>query len=160
MKSQKAAHIIFILSAVVVLVLDQYTKQLIKANIPASNSLEIIPNFLYITHVKNPGAAFGLFQDGTTILTIISFVAIVLIILIKFLLKFNSLFFNISMGLILGGAAGNLIDRFFKGEVTDFIHFIYFPVFNIADSSIVVGFFIVVILLFKEFFSNSETMSN
>ncbi|MGM0364919.1 MAG: signal peptidase II [Actinomycetota bacterium] len=160
MKSAKLMNLIFFLTAAMILVMDQYTKSWIKSTLPASNSMEVFPNLLYITHVKNTGAAFGLFQEGTTVLTIISMVAIVLIVIIKIMVKLNSYFFNISLGLILGGALGNLIDRFFIGEVTDFIHFVYFPVFNVADSSIVVGFIIVIILLFREFFKKSDTASN
>lgn len=156
MKSITKMNIVFFICASIVLGLDQYTKYMIQSNIPASSSLEIIPNFLYITHVKNPGAAFGLFQDATPVLTIISFVAIIMIIVIKYFLKIKSYFYYVSLGLILGGALGNLIDRFFLGEVIDFIHVAYWPVFNIADSSIVVGFIIVIILLFKEFFKKSE----
>ncbi len=160
MKSLKFMHFIFILSAVIVLFLDQLTKYWIKATIPVSSSMEVIPRFLYITHVRNPGAAFGLFQDGTTILAIISFVAVFLIVFIKFLLRIKSYFFNISLGLIMGGALGNLIDRLVLGEVTDFIHFLYWPVFNIADSSIVIGFGIAILLLFKEFFKKNSKMIN
>jgi len=160
MKTKKLMNFVFALSAVIILLLDQYTKYWIKANLPASSSLEVIPNIFYITHVKNTGAAFGLFQDGTKILTIISIIAIILIVVIKIMLRFNSYFFNVSLGLILGGALGNLVDRFFIGEVTDFLHFVYWPVFNVADSSIVVGFIIVIILLFKEFFKKSRTLSS
>lgn len=153
-------NVYFFISAVCILILDQVTKYIIIEKLPINSSIEVIDGFFYITHVKNSGAAFGLFQDSTRTLTIISIVAIVLIIILKIMLKLNYAFYNVSLGLILGGALGNLIDRYFVGEVTDFINFTFWPVFNIADSFIIIGFCLIIILIFREYFKKGKTQGS
>ncbi|MBE3113871.1 MAG: signal peptidase II [Actinobacteria bacterium] len=150
-------NVYFLISAVCVLILDQVTKYIIIEKLPISSEIEVIRGFFYITHLKNTGAAFGLFQDSTRTLTIISFVAIVLIIILKIILKLNYAFYNVSLGFILGGALGNLIDRYFVGEVTDFLNFTFWPVFNIADSFIIIGFCLIIILMLREYFKKGKT---
>lgn len=150
-------NVYFFVSAVCILILDQVTKYIIIEKLPVNSSIEVIRGFFYITHVKNSGAAFGLFQDSIGTLTIISIVAIVLIIILKIILKLNYAFYNVSLGFILGGALGNLIDRYFVGEVTDFINFTYWPVFNIADSFIIIGFCLIIILILREYFKKEKT---
>jgi signal peptidase II len=90
-------------------------------------------------------------------LIIVSVVAIVLIILLKIILRLNFAFYNVSLGFVLGGALGNLIDRYYMGEVTDFINLTFLPVFNVADTSIVIGFCLIIILVFKEYFKKEKT---
>ncbi|MDZ7839165.1 MAG: signal peptidase II [Actinomycetota bacterium] len=111
--NNKLLNTAFVLVAVIVLAADQYTKYWINMNLPTSSSIEVIPNIFYITHIKNTGAAFGLFPNGTQVLIIISVIAILLIIVIKIILKIKSYFFNIALGLIMGGALGNLIRPLF-----------------------------------------------
>ncbi|MFO7929188.1 MAG: signal peptidase II [Candidatus Humimicrobiaceae bacterium] len=152
-------NLLFFISAVIIIAVDRYTKQWIMQNLPENNSIDLIPGVLLITHVKNSGASFGLFQGYANILAIISVIAIILIIFIKIYLKFDSYFYNIALGFILGGAIGNLIDRVVYGEVVDFLNLVYWPVFNIADSFIIIGFGIVIIFLFKEFFKKSGAKS-
>ncbi|MFZ3085701.1 MAG: signal peptidase II [Candidatus Hydromicrobium sp.] len=153
-------NVYFLISAVCVLILDQVTKYIIIEKLPISSEIEVIRGFFYITHLKNTGAAFGLFQDSTRTLTIISFVAIVLIIILKIMLKLNYAFYNVSLGFILGGALGNLIDRYFVGEVTDFLNFTFWPVFNIADSFIIIGFCLIIILILREYFKKGKTQGS
>jgi len=153
-------NVYFLISAVCILILDQVTKYIIIEKLPLNSSIEVIRGFFYITHLKNTGAAFGLFQDSTRILTTISFVAIVLIIILKIILKLDYAFYNVSLGFILGGALGNLIDRYFVGEVTDFINFTFWPVFNIADSFIIVGFCLIIILILREYFKKGKTQGS
>lgn len=151
-------NVYFLITAVLVLVVDQITKNLIIQNVPENSpSIEIIRGLLYITHVKNSGAAFGMFQGYTNILAIISIVAIVLIIILKVILKLNFAFYNVSLGFILGGAIGNLIDRYFMGEVTDFINLSFIPVFNIADFSLIIGFCLLVIIIIREYFKKEKS---
>ena len=150
-------NVYFLISAVCVLIADQITKYLIIQNIPENGSIEIIRGLLYITHVKNTGASFGLFQNYTRVLIIVSSVAIVLIILLKIILRLDFAFYNVSLGFVLGGALGNLIDRYYMGEVTDFINLSFLPVFNVADTSIIIGFCLIIILLFKEYFKKEKT---
>jgi len=150
-------NVYFLVTAILVLVADQITKNLVIERVPENSSIEIVRGFLYITHVKNSGAAFGMFQGYTNILAIISMVAIVLIIILKVILKLDFAFYNVSLGFILGGAIGNLIDRYFMGEVTDFINLTFIPVFNIADSSLVIGFCLLIILIIREYFKKEKT---
>lgn len=153
-------NVYFLISAVCVLILDQVTKYIIIEKLPISSEIEVIRGFFYITHLKNTGAAFGLFQDSTRTLTIISFVAIALIIILKIILKLNYAFYNVSLGFILGGALGNLIDRYFVGEVTDFLNFTFWPVFNIADSFIIIGFCLIIILILREYLKKGKTQGS
>jgi len=151
-------NVYFLLTGVIVLIVDQISKYLISINITEGMTMEVIPKFLYFTNIKNTGAAFGMFQSYTKILTIVSLVAIFLIIILKVMLNLEFLFYNISLGFILGGALGNLVDRYFIGEVTDFISFIFFPpVFNAADSFIVIGFILIIILILREYLKQGKT---
>jgi len=151
--SNKLLNILFAVPAAVILILDQATKYLVN-NLPQSKlPIEIIPNFLYIIRITNTGAAFGLFQDKTKIFIIISIIAIILIIILKIKMNLKNIPYNIGLGFVLGGALGNLVDRlFFKGEVTDFLHIVYFAVINVADSFIVIGFGIIIVIILKYFF--------
>ncbi|MDD5623062.1 MAG: signal peptidase II [Actinomycetota bacterium] len=149
-------NVYFLATAILVLVADQVTKSIIIERVPENSSIEIIRGLLYITHVKNSGAAFGMFQGYTNILAVVSIVAIVLIIILKVILKLDFAFYNVSLGFILGGAIGNLIDRYFLGEVTDFINLSFIPVFNIADFSLIVGFCLIIILIIREYFKREK----
>ena len=143
-------ELIIILS---VIILDQISKYWIQMNPSLHTHIEIIPNFLYITYVKNTGAAWSMLSNQTVFLIIISIIET--IILIYFLIKCkknkDSKLYLISLSLMIGGAIGNLIDRIQFGFVRDFIDtypFGYnFPVFNIADSALTIG----VILLLIQF---------
>ncbi len=150
-------NIYFLVTAICIMTADQVTKYIIIQRVPEGSSIGIIPGFLSITHIRNTGAAFGLFQGYTGILTVVSIVAIFLIIILKSILNFNSAFYNVCLGFVLGGALGNLIDRFFVGEVTDFINIRFIPVFNVADSSILIGFSLIIILILKEYFKKGKT---
>ncbi|MFC2145508.1 signal peptidase II, partial [Actinomycetota bacterium] len=133
-------------------------KYLISIKVAEGASIEVIPRFLYFMNIKNTGAAFGMFQSYTKILTIVSLVAIFLIIILKVMLNLKYVFYNISLGFILGGALGNLVDRYFIGEVTDWISFSFFgPIFNIADSFIVIGFILIIILILREYLKQGKT---
>jgi len=149
--SKLVINLTFITGACFVLLLDQVTKYVVNKLISASGSVEIIPNIFFLTNIKNSGAAFGLFQNGTNILIVISIVAVLLIIFLKIKLNLDSIAYNISLGFVLGGALGNLVDRYLIGEVTDFFNFVYWPVFNIADSFIVIGFGVIILIIVKEY---------
>ncbi|MCL5772557.1 MAG: signal peptidase II [Actinobacteria bacterium] len=148
--------IVFGFCAIFALATDQITKYLVINHIPLNGMVKLIPNFLYLTHIKNSGAAFGLFQNKTNIFIIVSIIAVILIIILKITMNLYSYTYNLALGLILGGAIGNLFDRYFVREVTDFIYFTFFAVFNGADSFIVIGFFILIIVLIKNFFGKSN----
>lgn len=150
-------NIYFIISAICVLVIDQVTKYIVIRKLPVNESVEIIKDFFYITHVNNTGASFGLFQGYTKILMAISIIAIFLIVLLKVILRINTIFYNISLGFILGGALGNLVDRYFAGKVTDFFNFTFFgAVFNVADLFINIGFCLTIIVILKEYLKSKK----
>jgi signal peptidase II len=149
-------NVIFVLTGLIVLGLDQLTKYYINVQPAGVFPIEIIPKFIYILKISNSGAAFGFFQSKTNILIVISIIAIILIIVLKIKLDLKSVLYNISLGFILGGAAGNLIDRIIWGEVTDFLHVVYFAVFNVADSFICIGFAIIIVIVLKTFFKKEH----
>jgi signal peptidase II len=132
-----------------VLVLDLATKIAIDANLSYADKIPVIPGFFYLTHVRNTGAAFGLFSDAPQVYRMVFFISVSLIavgIIIAFYRKLSpgDRLAALALGLILGGAVGNLIDRIFRQEVVDFLHFrlwrgYSWPDFNVADSAIVVG---------------------
>lgn len=123
---------------VIAVVADQLTKQLVLENLGLGRSWPD-DGFLRFTFVRNDGTAFGLFQDNGTLLTFVSIAAVALIVYFYREAAMASWFTRAALGLQLGGAAGNIIDRFRHGYVVDFIDVGPWPIFNIADSSIMVG---------------------
>lgn len=129
---------IFFVTATVVILLDQVTKIWVRATLPVGVPVpEEWP--IRLRHIHNTGAAFGLFQDRSMVFVVIAIVAVGLILYYYRRLPPDAWLVRLGLGLQLGGAVGNLIDRLHQGYVTDFIEFPYWPVFNVADSAIVVG---------------------
>jgi signal peptidase II len=126
--------------ALVVILFDQATKHLFWR---IGQNHEIIPGYFNITLVKNAGAAFGMFQGARVFFVTASILAVGLIIYLGMRLPASQRTRKILLGLILGGAVGNLIDRVASGEVIDFLQIgvagHYWPVFNIADAGVTVG---------------------
>jgi signal peptidase II len=136
-----AKSLIFFVTAITVVLLDLATKMWVRSTLAIGESVpEDWP--VRLTHVNNTGAAFGLFQDRSFIFVIIAVVAVVLIFYYYRRLSADAWVIRFGLGLQLGGAIGNLIDRIWFGHVTDFIDFRVWPVFNIADSAIVAGVFV------------------
>ncbi len=131
--------------------LDQLTKALVIENLRRGESWPE-EGFFRFTHAWNTGTAFSLFQDQSTILTFVSFAAVIALYFVYRSVESPTIWVRMAFGLLLGGAFGNLIDRIRLGHVTDFIDVGPWPIFNIADSSIVVGIFV----LFLFFWSNPE----
>lgn len=124
-----------------------------------TNEIAVIPGFFNIVYYTNPGAAFSLFADIDSPLrhyffVIIGVVALIGLSIANHKLRLENKLYSISLGLIAGGAAGNLIDRMSYGEVVDFLDFYvgryHWPAFNIADSSIFIGVALFIYLNFKE----------
>ena len=128
---------------------DQFTKYLIRDNMRIGESWPQ-EGFFRLTHGTNTGSAFGLFQDQTLILTIASIIAIGFIIYYYRSQASHSWISRLTIGLLLGGAVGNLIDRLIAGRVTDFIDVGPWPIFNIADSCITVGIVVLIASLVLE----------
>ncbi len=147
--------------------LDQATKALIDTQLAFSGRVPVLEGFFYITHVRNPGAAFGLFAQGPEELRLGFFIAISLFAVFVTLSFFRQLAPGdhtsaLVLGLIIGGAIGNLIDRIARKEVIDFLHFRLWggrtwPDFNLADVFIIVG---VVILLIELLASEAESRAD
>ena len=145
---------IYYVIALLVIALDQLTKWMIVKNMEYGESIKIIENLLYITSHRNRGAAWGILQGQMWFFYLITIIVIIAIVYyIQKMAKRNGLL-GTSLALMLGGAIGNLIDRVFRQEVVDFVHtyiFSYsFPVFNIADASLTIGVFLLVIHMFLE----------
>jgi signal peptidase II len=134
----------FFLIAAGVLALDQLTKSIIRANLAIGESWPSDDWLVKITHVTNTGAAFGILQGQGLFLTITAFVGMAAIVFYYAFPPLEHGLLRVALGLQLGGAIGNLMDRLRFGEVTDFVHFPHYPAFNVADSSIVVGLVIIV----------------
>jgi signal peptidase II len=136
--------------ALVVLSLDLVTKLVAVARLADRGSVEVIDSVLSLRLVRNPGAAFGVAQGLTVVLTLIA-VAVILVIL-RIARRLRSATWALGLGLVLGGAIGNLLDRIFRapalfrGHVVDFVELPHWPVFNLADSAIVTGGLLMVLL--------------
>lgn len=135
---------LILLTWFLILVVDQTSKALVKATLDLGKSWPR-DGILRITHGTNTGSAFGLFQDQTLILTIASVIAIGGILYFYRSQHCPNQITRLTVGLLLGGACGNLIDRVFSGEVTDFFDVGWWPIFNIADSSIVIGMTLLIV---------------
>ena len=133
--------IIWLIISLVLIGADQAIKYLVINNIALTDTIEVIPDILNIVYVKNTGAAFSILSGRTYILSIVSFVVCVALVWYLIKQKPSSKLLLVSLGMILGGAAGNLIDRVARQFVVDYIEvcFITFPVFNLADMAITIG---------------------
>ena len=134
---------IIVIAAVIVL-LDQWTKSLVRANIAMGSqwlpeSLEWLKPYARIVHWYNTGAAFGIFKEGAMVFTVLAFIVIGLILYYYPQVEKADWSLRLALSMQLGGAIGNLADRLTIGHVTDFISVGTFPVFNVADASISVG---------------------
>ena len=121
-----------------VLALDQLTKAIVRSSIPLGDSRRVIGGVLDITNVHNKGVAFGVLAGGGAIVAALTGVALGAIV-VYFVMRSRTAYLWLPVGMLLGGALGNLLDRAREGAVTDFIDPILWPAFNVADSCIVLG---------------------
>jgi signal peptidase II len=152
-KEKRWDRILLIGMALLVFAADQVSKVLVLRYLPMGRSWNPIPflkRWVSITHVVNSGAAFGLFPDQGTLFVVIAVVVVVAIVAYYRYLPTDRWLVRVSLGLQLGGALGNLLDRLHYGYVVDFIDFKIWPVFNVADSAIVVGVAILAYYLLRE----------
>ena len=129
-----------------ILGMDQATKALVKNLMSVGESIPA-DTPVRLTYVQNTGSAFGLFPNQTFALTIAAVVGVVVIAFVFFRSGGTSNLLAISLTMQLGGAIGNLIDRIAYGYVVDFVDFRFWPVFNVADSSITIGFVVLAVAL-------------
>lgn len=152
--------------ALTVVLLDRWTKRLVSARIGMYSHIQVIPGFFRITHTENTGAAFSLFADSPAhwkTQLLIGFSVLAMAIVSTLLWKQVRAFTitGIALSLILGGAVGNLWDRVASGRVVDFLLFYVkqyqWPVFNLADSAIVIGACLLVLEILFSHSSSGET---
>ncbi|MEV7086562.1 signal peptidase II [Streptomyces sp. NPDC093085] len=151
-KGKRQIAALFIVAALAYL-LDLGSKMLVVAKLEHHEPIEVIGDLLKFEAIRNAGAAFGIGEAFTVIFTIIA--ATVIVVIARLARKLYSLPWAIALGLLLGGALGNLTDRIFRspgvfqGAVVDFISPKNFAVFNLADSAIVCGGILIVLLSFR-----------
>jgi signal peptidase II len=152
----------YLLIALAIFLLDQWSKWLIESHIPRGTVVPVLKGFLNLIHVKNTGVAFSLFAThgnllGTLALSALGLGALVVIGLYFRRTPEDAKLLLVALSMILGGAVGNLMDRFSRGEVTDFIDAYigtyHWYTFNVADSAITVG---IVLMSLDMFFSREQ----
>jgi signal peptidase II len=140
-----------LLAGGIVVVADQLTKWWAATVLPG-DPISVIGDFLELRYVTNSGAAFSLLQGSGSIIALVAIAVVIFIVLVVRTIPHKPE--AIALGLVLGGALGNLIDRVFRGggfldgEVVDFVDFSFFPAFNVADSAITIGAILALILAF------------
>jgi signal peptidase II len=135
--------------AFLVLALDRLTKIFVLNNMFQGQSVKVIPGVFHFTLVLNTGAAFGILKDQRAVFIALSVIVVAFIILYTLRRKTRDTLLSVSLGLILGGALGNMIDRIWFGHVIDFLDLRIWPVFNVADSCITIGTVILIVSVFK-----------
>lgn len=129
---------------------DQLCKGLVRIILPSGTSVSI-GGFFELRQVRNPGTAFGIIQAKPWPLFLVSVVVFFVLLFVLWRCgKPGNVLFQVGLGLIIGGAIGNIIDRIALGEVVDFIDFKFWPVFNIADMVIVIGVAITMTVVVRE----------
>lgn len=134
--------------------LDQLTKWIVvhRLSLQLHESIHVIPGIFSITRVHNSGIAFGLFPGLPDVFMVITLVSMLIVLYFYLTVEPRSALLTVGCALILGGAMGNLLDRFRFNYVVDFINFSFWPAFNIADSSVSIG----VALLLADFFRGKK----
>ena len=146
--TRNSARALYLLIAFGVVLLDRWSKHMVEQRIALYTHIQIIPGFFRLTHTENTGAAFSLFADSTApwktgLLIAFSVIALVVVSILLWKNHHAQVATGVGLALIMGGALGNLWDRLARGRVVDFL-LLYvkryqWPVFNLADSAIVVG---------------------
>jgi signal peptidase II len=143
---------------ILVVAVDQLTKAIVRSTLPLHESVTVIPGFVDFTHVRNTGAAFGLFNSAefpfkSAVIALIAVAALVGIAMYAAGLERSQFLARTGLALIIGGAAGNLIDRATVGSVVDFVDVYWrsyhFWAFNVADSAITVGAGVMILDMFR-----------
>ncbi len=147
--------IVIVVISIILVLIDQISKKIIELNYNIGDSKEIIKNFFYITSHRNRGAAWGILQNS---IYLFLFITILFLFLLFFYIYKNKVLLKINdyvmFSLIIGGALGNFLDRLIKKEVIDFLDFHIFgydfPIFNLADTFICLGIFLLALKIYKE----------
>lgn len=162
-KDYEIAYMYSIIIIPILIILDQLTKWLISKNISLGMNIIVIDGFFDLVHSRNRGGIFGIFQNGGIFFLITSLLALIFLIFLYIRFFYKKKVYRYALTFILAGAIGNILDRVRLGYVIDFIrlhigkHF-YWPSFNIADVSIVIGAFILLgYIIFKRDTTKGET---
>ncbi len=164
--TKNSARTMYLLIALFVVLLDRWTKYVVARRIPLYSHIQVIPGFFRLTHTENTGAAFSLFADSTApwktgLLIAFSVIALLVVSVLLWRNHHAHIATGIGLSLIMGGALGNLWDRLARGRVIDFLLFYVkryqWPVFNLADSAIVVG---AVLLVLEILFAKSHNQES
>ncbi len=148
-----ASFLILFGVALLVLALDQLTKSWVVASLPAGGWWSPVPGLwrvFRIVHTTNSGAAFGIFPQQGSFFILVAVIVVLAIVFYQQRLPINGWLIRLTLGLQLGGATGNLVDRLRYGSVVDFIDIGFWPIFNLADLSIVVGVAVLAYQLWRE----------
>ncbi|MCL6453051.1 MAG: signal peptidase II [Alicyclobacillus sp.] len=140
--------------AVVVYALDQWIKWVVRQHMYVGEVIPVIPHVVVLNYIRNPGAAWGLLGGSRWLLVLIAVVVVAAVVFVKSRYRLNWTT-QVGLGLLLGGALGNLTDRMVWGTVVDYVYVvaIHYPVFNLADSAIVVG---VLLILVRNLFGSGR----
>lgn len=146
---------ITLLVAGIVVAPDQWTKSLVRANLPKFDYVPVFGGWFGWQHVDNYGASFGLFPNGRVVLSIVALAVVIAILVYVRYIPHDHIYMRVLLGLMVGGALGNLIDRVVRGYVTDFIRMgipdVYgWPNYNVADAAIVSGTILLAIYIIWE----------
>src|SRR5216684_2453122 len=168
--TKNSARTMYLLIALFVVLLDRWTKYVVARRIPLYSYIQVIPGFFRLTHTENTGAAFSLFADSTApwktgLLIAFSVIALLVVSVLLWRNHHAHIATGIGLSLIMGGALGNLWDRLARGRVIDFLLFYVkryqWPVFNLADSAIVVGAVLLVLeILFHKSGAHQDPAQN
>lgn len=142
----KRNTILFLVIAASALAVDQLLKLMVVLLMVPGQSVTVVPGVLDITYSTNTGAAFGIMKGSGQVLFLFALVVVVFMVAWFYYTRHQEGAWSfIALGMIIGGALGNLVDRLFRGKVTDFLDLGFWPVFNFADVAIVIGVIIFIV---------------
>lgn len=134
--------------AVLIILIDQVSKALVRHSMAQGESLPVVQNVFHLTYIENSGVAFGAFSGHTGIFVFVSLLVLAGLVIFVCKEKSSSLLLHYGVAMVIAGAVGNIIDRVMKASVTDMFDFRIWPIFNVADIAVCVGFGLLVLYLF------------
>jgi signal peptidase II len=132
----------------IVAIVDQAVKAIVVRRLYLGESITVLPGFLTITRIHNSGIAFGLFPGMPDLFMVVTLISMLAVLYFYLTVTPRGVALTVGCALIMGGALGNLIDRFRMGYVVDYIYFSFWPAFNVADSSVTIGVALLIISFF------------